>query len=101
MMGEDFLCSYQPQGGAVICALNPEPDIVNWSDGAEAHISRVPGFVRRMVRRRAEEYVRGEGRFEVTSDDLTLLARRRFGDKGPPSYVRKLRPSALTGGDNG
>ncbi|MCP5073187.1 MAG: radical SAM protein [Rhodobacteraceae bacterium] len=96
LMGEDFLCSYIPEGGAVISTLNPASGAVKWSDEAETHISRVPGFVRRMVRRRAEEYVRCEGRSEVTSDDLTLLAKRRFGDAGPPKYVRKLRSAAAT-----
>jgi hypothetical protein len=30
--------------------------------------------------------VRGEGRHEVTADDLAYLAKRRFGDAGPPEF---------------
>lgn len=91
MMGEDSLCTYQPQGGAVITPMMPGAQAMNWSDAAETHIARVPGFVRRMVRRRAEDYVREQGRSIVTKQDLTLLAKQRFGDAGPPAFVRKLR----------
>ena len=84
LMGEDFLCSYQPTGGAVI---EPMPDtgrVLSWDAAAEARLGRVPPFVRRMVRRSVEDYVRGEGRAEVTADDMHAVARRRFGDAGPP-----------------
>jgi len=91
MMGEDSLCTYQPQGGAVITPMMPEPGAMRWAEDAEEHIARVPGFVRRMVRRRAEDHVRSEGRHEVTKADLTLLAKRRFGDAGPPGFIRNLR----------
>ncbi len=91
MMGEDTLCTYQPQGGAIITPLMPPSQAMIWTNDAEVHIARVPGFVRRMVRRRAEDYVREQGRDEVTKDDLTLLAKRRFGDAGPPAFIRKLR----------
>jgi AdoMet-dependent heme synthase len=89
LMGEDFLCSYQPKGGAVINPIGVLPEKLNWSDDAEIHIARIPGFVRRMVRLRAEEYVFAEGRNTVTSDDLKLLAKRRFGEAGPPKFFSK------------
>jgi radical SAM protein with 4Fe4S-binding SPASM domain len=91
MMGEDSLCTYQPQGGAVITPMVPGNSTMQWAEDAKTHLARVPGFVRRMVRRRAEDYVRGEGRSEVTKADLTLLAKRRFGDAGPPAFVKKWR----------
>lgn len=91
MMGEDYLCTYEPKGGAMINPLGPVAGSMNWSDDAEEHLARVPGFVRRMVRRRAEDYVREQGRFEVTKNDLTLLAKRRFGDSGPPAFVHGYR----------
>ena len=94
MMGEDTLCTYQPQGGAIITPMMPAGNTLHWSKDAEVHLARIPGFVRRMVRRRAEDYVRGEGRDEVTKDDLTLLAKRRFGDAGPPAFVKRGRPDA-------
>lgn len=96
LMGEDFLCNYQPRGGALIEPLIPEGGALTWSQEARTRIERVPGFVRRMVRRRAEDYVRAEGRSVVTGEDLEILARRRFGDAGPPQslmpdFVRKRR----------
>lgn len=91
MMGEDSLCTYQPQGGAVITPLVSAGSTMRWTSDAETHLARIPGFVRRMVRKRAEEHVRGEGRAEVTKDDLTLLAKRRFGDAGPPAFIKRGR----------
>ncbi|MBV1865758.1 MAG: radical SAM protein [Rhodobacteraceae bacterium] len=91
MMGEDSLCTYQPQGGAIIMPMMPAGGAMKWDEDAEIHIARVPGFVRSMVRRRAEDYVRGEGRSEVTKADLTLLAKRRFGDNGPPAFIKNMR----------
>ncbi len=84
VMGEDFLCVYQPRGGAVIEPMPAGKATLEWSEEAQARIEQVPGFVRRMVRNRTEQYVRGRGRSVVTADDLSTLARRRFGDKGPP-----------------
>ncbi len=91
MMGEDSLCTYQPQGGAIISPMIADMAEMRWSEDAEAHVARVPGFVRRMVRQRAEAYVLEQGRSEVTRDDLALLAKRRFGDAGPPAFVRALQ----------
>jgi len=87
LMGEDFLCNYQPRGGAVIEPMLPDGETLVWSDEALTRIERVPGFVRRMVRMRAEDYVRAEGRTVVTGEDLATLARRRFGDSGPPESL--------------
>lgn len=89
LMGEDFLCSYQPKGGAIINPIGTIPQTLNWTEDAEIHLARIPGFVRRMVRLRAEEFVREEGRNSVTSDDLKLLATRRFGEAGPPKFISK------------
>ncbi len=91
MMGEDALCTYQPQGGAVITPMLPAAPAMKWAHEAEAHLARVPGFIRRMVRRRAEDHVRSEGRALVTKADLTLLAKRRFGDAGLPDFLRNIQ----------
>ena len=97
MMGEDYLCTYQPQGGAVISPLGPQPGAMAWAEDADEHLARVPGFVRRMVRRRAEEHVRAEGRSKVTLADLQYLKQRRFGDAGPPPGI--VRPKGPPSGD--
>ncbi|MCH7555367.1 MAG: TIM barrel protein, partial [Proteobacteria bacterium] len=83
--------------GAVFNPLAPRSAALDWTDEAKARIARVPGFVRRMVRQRAEAYVRGEGRAQVTADDLALLARRRFGDAGPPGFARPARSGGAPG----
>ncbi len=90
-MGEDYLCTYEPKGGAIISPIGPVEGAMKWNADAETHIARVPGFVRRMVRRRAEDYVRSEGRTEVTKADLALLAKRRFGENGPPSFIKRTQ----------
>ncbi len=94
LMGEDFLCTYQPRGGAVIEPMGQgDAPTLRWQAEALAHLERVPGFVRRMVRRRAEDFVRSQGRHEVTRADLEHLARARFGDKGPkmPAFIHRMR----------
>lgn len=96
LMGEDFLCGYEPKGGAV---LEPGPVAaleVGWTAEAEKRLARVPSFVRRMVRGRAEAYVQEQSRDVVTADDLVLLAKNRFGDGGPLAGMR--RPAATGGG---
>ncbi|MHA1108517.1 MAG: SPASM domain-containing protein, partial [Alphaproteobacteria bacterium] len=97
LMGEDFLCDYDPQGGALI---EPAPNTgftVAWSADAEQRLSRIPAFIRRFVRQRAESHVRELGEAMVTARHLNELAKRRFGDAGPPGMVR---PAGIKGGDD-
>jgi len=82
LMGEDFLCTYQPQGGAVIEPLGDVGPSLHWTADAEEWLGRVPSFVRRFVRRRAEDLVRGQGGHEVTADVMGELARKRFKGRG-------------------
>ncbi len=91
LMGEDFLCSYQPQGGATVEPLGDRGPTLEWSAEAERRLARVPGFVRRFVRRRAEDHVRACGENVVRAEHLELLARRRFGAEGPPAGMRRPR----------
>lgn len=90
LMGEDFICQYEPQGDAVIEPLLKTKSSLMWTGEAEQRVSCAPKFLRNMIRKRAEEYVRGEGRAQVTADDLTYLTEKRFG-KG-----KSFRPN-LTG----
>ena len=90
LMGEDFLCSYQPIGGPVIEPVTAEGSaVLIWSDEAEARLDHVPAFVRRFVRQRAEAYVRERGERMVTTAHLHVLMQRRFGTSStamqPPS----------------
>ena len=92
LMAEDSLCGYQPQGGPVI-----EPMVagtaaeVRWTEEAAARLGRVPSFLRKLVKARAQAHVAAEGRSEVTGADLEAMARRRFGADGPPSLAEWTR----------
>ncbi len=87
VMGEDFLCGYQPDGGAVIEPMSDRGATIPWTREAEERLKRVPPFVRRFVRRRAEAYARELGERPVTADHLHALARRRFGAAGPAGVM--------------
>ena len=87
VMGEDFLCGYEPHGGAVIEPMLDTKEPMTWTPQAEARLQRVPLFVRRFVRRRAEDYARELGAQAVTAEHLQTLAQRRFGAGGPPSVT--------------
>jgi len=87
LMGEDFLCAYEPQGGAVIEPMPESAASLSWSAEAETRLGHVPGFVRRFVRQRAEAFAREQGAAEVTAEHLETLARRRFGKAGPPTSI--------------
>ena len=85
-MGEDFLCTYQPGGGAVIEPLRQTAAALHWRPDAEARLACVPPFVRRMVRKSVEDFVLEQGRDTVTAADMATVARRRFGEAGPPDF---------------
>ncbi len=83
LMGEDFLCGYQPVGGpAIERAIPSDTEALVWSEEAEARLGHVPAFVRRFVRRRAEAYVRERGERMVTAAHLHALMQRRFAASG-------------------
>ena len=84
LMDADPWCGYEPLGDAVIEPLEGDtgPDM-RWSPEAEVRLSRIPSFLRSMVRKRAEAYVAGLGATEVRTDHLDVLAARRFGGSMP------------------
>ena len=92
LMGEDFLCGYQPAGGGTIEPMLAQSG-VPWTSEAEDRLAQVPGFVRRFVRMRAETHAREIGADTVTAGHLDELARRRFGDALP-----FRRPEAMAKG---
>lgn len=67
-----------------------------WSPDAEARLERVPPFIRRFERRRAEEFVREAGESLVTPAHLETLARRRFGEAGPPKGFAGMGPKGFS-----
>ena len=88
LMGEDFLCTHQPSGLPVIEPMPDSAGQIAWTAEAEARLGRVPPFIRRFVKRRVEDHAREQGAKAVTAEHLQALARRRFGDAGPPSVYR-------------
>ena len=82
-MGEDAFCTYVPKGGAVIQPMRERKSPLIWTREAERRLARVPSFLRKMVGKRVEDYVREQGRRKVAADDIQTLARRRFGKGGP------------------
>ena len=82
MMGEDFVCTYQPQGGAVIEPMPDNGPKLVWTADAEVWLDRIPSFVRRFVRQRAEDKVRANGGTEVTAEIIGALAREKFKGRG-------------------
>jgi radical SAM protein with 4Fe4S-binding SPASM domain len=97
LMGEDFLCSYEPRGSALIEPLTTPDAALGWTPEAEVWLKRVPAFVRRFVKRRAEDHAREMHADIVTAQHMQTLARRRFGSTGPPAgspagAVRPDRP---------
>jgi hypothetical protein len=65
-----------------------------WSSEAEQRLSRVPEFLRHMVKKRAEAYVSGLGEDRVTVRHLSDLSAARFGPAGPPKFfVGAARPT--------
>lgn len=86
LMASDPLCEYRPVGGsAVIPWPNQAASGIRWSADAEKRLERIPGFVRQLVKSRAEAYVSELGQTTVLPEHLTFLAERRFG-KTPPGF---------------
>lgn len=91
ILDADPWCTYQPQGKAVIEPLSTASTSVSWSQEAETRISRVPGFVRKMVRKKAEAYASECGEMMVTVDHLDQLTARRFGSSKPPALLQRWK----------
>ncbi len=92
LMDADPWCVYEPTGAPVIQPLVVQKTEVGWSAEAEQRLHRVPAFLRKMVRKRAEDYVREQGQNLVTPEHLSALAARRFA--GNTNAFGKLQPRA-------
>ena len=97
IMDADPWCSHTPSGKAIIQPLVEQHDTtVAWSAEAQQRLERVPGFLRKMVRKRAEAHVLELGENQVTSEHMATLAARRFGDNFPgkrPDAIPAAEPS--------
>ena len=81
-LAADPSCEYQPDGGDLVCAL-PETLPLEWESSAARRLARAPGFLQRLIRRRAEAYVRELGEERVTTGHLDHLTAQRFGGRRP------------------
>ncbi len=93
----DDACTYLPRGGTLIYPLRPEErNGIHWSEEAKQRLSRVPPFLRKMVKKRTEALVRSKGEKRVTPAHLTELRNRRFGDDSPPDFRNPVVPLSWT-----
>ena len=93
IMDADPWCGHRPSGKAIIQPLvEQSAGTIKWSEEASQRLQRVPGFLRKMVRKRAESHVQGLGESIVTVEHLSTLAANRFGDNFPMQ-----RPETDTG----
>jgi len=90
ILDADPWCAYQPLSEDVIEPLSASGSTISWSKEAETRISHAPGFVRKMVRERAEAYVEECGETLVTVEHLDQLTQRRFGSKRP-AFLRRQK----------
>ena len=84
LMDTDPWCVHVPDGSTVIQPLLEQPKNLLWSEGAQKRLLRVPSFLRKMIKNRAENYVHELGMNTVTEEHLATLAAKRFGSEGPP-----------------
>ena len=84
LMDTDPWCIHMPDGSAVIQPLIEQPKKLIWNKEAEKRLARVPSFLRKMVKNRAESYVHELGMHVVTEEHLAILSAKRFGGGGPP-----------------
>lgn len=94
LMDADPLCTYRPRGAAAIQPWSETRSGVVWSEAARARLERIPGFVRSMVKQRAEAYVRELGQDQVLPEHLHALAARRFGGAMPGHCAAAGHPGA-------
>ena len=84
LMDADELCAYRPRGSRPVEPVSEfGKHTPGWSDEAQLRLSRVPEFLRPMVRKRAEAYVADLGEDLVTCRHLADLTAARFGSAAP------------------
>ncbi len=77
IMGEDPWCEYEPVGKA---SSPPNASVgaagITWTREAEERLSKVPGFLRGMVKTGVERYARQSGMDRVTPELMAKLRKR-------------------------
>ncbi len=83
LMDEDPACSYRPRQVPVIEPVGDLTPPMHWTEDAQQRLQRIPGFIRKMIRQRAEAHARDCGDRQVTLAHLQALTAARFGDRVP------------------
>ncbi|MCH6558634.1 MAG: radical SAM protein [Nitrospirae bacterium] len=84
-LDEDPWCLYTPKGGEKVrVAFNtPEDSDAVWDEAAQARLSRIPYFLRAMVKKGVERHARERGIPAITVELMEELRRKRFGNEAP------------------
>jgi radical SAM protein with 4Fe4S-binding SPASM domain len=84
-LDEDQWCLYTPKGGEKVkVAFNvEEASAVQWDDAASLRLSRIPYFLRAMVKKGVEKHAREHGITTVTIELMEELRKKRFGNDAP------------------
>jgi len=84
LMDSDPYCAYVPESEEIIEAFSPPADEpISWHPDANQRLSRIPGFLQAMIKKRAEAYVLELGEQTVMAEHLANLASKRFGQNMP------------------
>lgn len=84
LMDADPYCAYVPSGQAIIEPFNTQDSrMIQWHEQASKRLSRIPGFLQKMIKKRAEAYVLELGEDMVMPEHLSNLASKRFGKNMP------------------
>ncbi|MEC4669666.1 MAG: radical SAM protein [Nitrospirota bacterium] len=84
-LDEDPWCLYTPKGGEKVrVAFNtPEDSDAVWDEAAQARLSRIPYFLRAMVKKGVERHAREHDIPVITVELMEELRRKRFGNEAP------------------
>lgn len=84
-LDEDPWCLYTPKGGEKVrVAFNtPEDSGAVWDEAAQARLSRIPYFLRAMVKKGVERHARERDIPVITVELMEELRRKRFGNEAP------------------
>jgi len=90
LFGADELCSYTPQGGAVIQPETTQDTIpVNWDQAATERLEQLPFFLQKMIRNKVEDAARHQQLNHVSLAFMEKLRQARFGRGMPAFAVRR------------
>jgi len=115
MLNEDPWCVYEPEAGqkplvnietAVKFGLDedaadPNWQQVRWEPEAESMLDKIPFFVRPIVQKYTEAYVRKNGIPVITMELMRELKEKRMGNMPNPNFLSKVSPPKFPISDMG